>query len=230
MLLTDETGSATATLAYSAFGEPVGDAAALPTRYQFAGGHGYESGLLTLPGAPGTVPLTFQHLGARWYQPNTGRFIQRDPIGLAGGMNVYAYCGNNPTANVDPNGMLANPYPVWDWEEFWDLVGQGMVIGGITGGLTTPAGAGTGPGIVVGGVGGFVWYGGKYSSMYATACTSDLWKAIWDAQKKRVEADERARSSGVTFPPPLQPRPAQEHRVTTGRWVKGPGNEPFWIP
>jgi RHS repeat-associated protein len=113
MLLTDETASATATLAYSAFGEPVGDPAALPTRYQFAGGHGYESGLLTLPAAPGTAPLTFQHLGARWYQPNTARFIQRDPIGLGGGMNLYSYCVNNPVAVTDPSGLVPPEGTTW---------------------------------------------------------------------------------------------------------------------
>ena len=78
-------------------------------RYQAIrrGGYGYESDLLWLNGAPGTAPITLQHLGARWYQPEIGRFVQRDPIGIDGGINVYAYCSNNPLAAVDPEGLLS---------------------------------------------------------------------------------------------------------------------------
>jgi RHS repeat-associated protein len=35
-------------------------------------------------------------LGHRYYDPGTGRFINRDPIGYAGGENLYGYAGNNP--------------------------------------------------------------------------------------------------------------------------------------
>ena len=28
--------------------------------------------------------------------PSIGRFITRDPVGYEGGINLYAYCGNNP--------------------------------------------------------------------------------------------------------------------------------------
>jgi RHS repeat-associated protein len=41
---------------------------------------------------------------ARWYSPETGRFISEDPIGLAGGINLYAYVGNNPLMYTDPSG------------------------------------------------------------------------------------------------------------------------------
>ena len=38
---------------------------------------GYESGLLVLAGSnPRLSPVTLQHLGHRWYQPDTGRFVQ----------------------------------------------------------------------------------------------------------------------------------------------------------
>ena len=41
-------------------------------------------------------------LGHRYYDPSAGRFLNRDPIGMAGGVNVYAYCGNGPLGVVDP--------------------------------------------------------------------------------------------------------------------------------
>jgi RHS repeat-associated protein len=38
----------------------------------------------------------FVYLRNRWYDPQTGRFLTQDPIGLAGGVNLYSYAGNNP--------------------------------------------------------------------------------------------------------------------------------------
>lgn len=40
----------------------------------------------------------------RYYDPSTGRWITRDPIGVAGGVNLYAYCQSGPVANADPSG------------------------------------------------------------------------------------------------------------------------------
>jgi len=47
----------------------------------------------------------FVYLRNRWYDPGTGRFLTQDPIGLAGGVNLYAYAGNNPVAYTDPFGL-----------------------------------------------------------------------------------------------------------------------------
>ncbi|AJQ94757.1 RHS repeat domain-containing protein [Gynuella sunshinyii] len=46
----------------------------------------------------------------RYYDPRTGRYISHDPIGLAGGLNVYQYCPN-PVEWVDPLRLSCKEVP-----------------------------------------------------------------------------------------------------------------------
>jgi RHS repeat-associated protein len=46
----------------------------------------------------------------RDYSPSTGRYTEGDPIGLAGGINIYAYVELNPLKLADPTGL-----DEWDW-------------------------------------------------------------------------------------------------------------------
>jgi len=45
------------------------------------------------------------YYGLRYYSPERGRFLNRDPIGEEGGANLYRFVGNNPVTNVDVWGL-----------------------------------------------------------------------------------------------------------------------------
>jgi RHS repeat-associated protein len=47
----------------------------------------------------------FYYFVRRYYDPNLQRWPNRDPIQEAGGLNLYAYVGNNPISGVDPLGL-----------------------------------------------------------------------------------------------------------------------------
>jgi len=45
----------------------------------------------------------------RDYDAGTARYVQSDPIGLAGGINTSSYARSNPVARKDPSGLLDQP-------------------------------------------------------------------------------------------------------------------------
>lgn len=73
----------------------------------------------------------------RYYAPQDCRYLQPDPIGQAGGLNVFPYAGQRPTVFIDPEGEFMGP-----------AVG---VAAGSTGAATASAGVGTGAAATIGG-------------------------------------------------------------------------------
>ena len=66
------------------------------------------------------------YLQTRYYDPEVGRFISPDNTDYAtvqtvNGLNLYAYCGNNPVMRTDSNGT--------SWSDFWSSVGR--FVGGL---------------------------------------------------------------------------------------------------
>jgi len=67
----------------------------------------------------------------RDYDPQTGRYLESDPIGLDGGLNTYVYVGAKPLGLVDPRGLKSQAQCVLDAfaKNYIDMRNAG-VIGG----------------------------------------------------------------------------------------------------
>ena len=89
-LVTDEHRNVQNSYQYDAFGMPLGTTEKLNNRIRYTGQQ-YDE-------------LTEQYyLRARYYNPVAGRFMQED-VYQGDGLNLYAYCGNNPVVYDDPSG------------------------------------------------------------------------------------------------------------------------------
>ena len=115
----------------------------------------------------------------RYYDPEIGRYISPDPIGLEGGMNLYAYVGNDPVNWMDPWGLT--PAGTAIGGTVGGVLGGwgGSIIGGIAGGaggtLALPGGGTIAGGITGAEIGGYTgaaggviagaWIGDKISDL-----------------------------------------------------------------
>ncbi len=80
---------------YDAFGNEVSSSGSWQGPFQYGGAFGYHT----------DSDYGLKHLGARYYDPTTGRFLSRDPI--KDGRNWYAYARGNPVQFADPTGLFA---------------------------------------------------------------------------------------------------------------------------
>jgi len=94
--LSDASGNLVATYAYDPYGRLTASTGTVTNPFQFAGGYtDSESG--------------FQYLQARYYDPNTGQFLTRDPA-TATSRSPYGYVHGDPLNASDPTGLLDLPF------------------------------------------------------------------------------------------------------------------------
>ena len=92
--MTNSSGNIVNKYAYDEFGKVLSQEEAIPNPFKYVGQFGVmdeENGLF--------------YMRARYYDPEVGRFINKDPIGFLGGLNIYAYVENNPVNHIDPEGL-----------------------------------------------------------------------------------------------------------------------------
>jgi RHS repeat-associated protein len=156
-VLTDATGA----IAWEAHYRPFGDA--------------ITSGSLTFslrfPGQYHDAETGLHYNWHRYYDPQTGRYLTSDPIGLVGGLNPYAYAHGNPIANTDPTGLAV--------EAAWDIaniaLGISQTVSDIRDGdyrAALVSGGATGVDILAAAVP-FI-PGGASSTLKAARCASDI--------------------------------------------------------
>ena len=108
VFVTDGQGEIRNSYQYDAFGIPLETTEQLNNRIRYTGQQ-YDD-------------VTGQYyLRARYYNPVAGRFMQED-IYQGDGLNLYAYCGNNPVVYYDPSGYASTLDP-WEYIDPSNLVG-----------------------------------------------------------------------------------------------------------
>ena len=115
--IVDENGNVQNRYAYDAWGKITAKEETIPNRFTYYGQQ--------------IDPITQQYyLRARFYNPIIGRFTQEDTY-RGDGLNLYAYCANNPVYYVDPSGFYKEV-----WKDF--SAGQGVI-------MVSPEGTAYGP-------------------------------------------------------------------------------------
>ena len=84
-------------LMYDEFGVVLTDTNPCFIPFGFAGGN-YDSA------------TNLVRFGAKDYEPRVGRWTTKEPLGFAGGLNFYAYAGNDPINFVEPDGLKTYPF------------------------------------------------------------------------------------------------------------------------
>jgi len=100
VMATDAAGNVVGEYAYTTFGEQLSSVGDFVPRFTFSSKERDASGLV--------------YFGFRYYSPVLCRWIFEDPIGEAGGINLYEAFASNPVNFIDPYGDDIADYN-WDW-------------------------------------------------------------------------------------------------------------------
>jgi len=94
--MTDANGNPTDLVEYSPYGTTTYRGGTNDTPFLYNGRFGVQ-----------TDPNGLLYMRARYYNPYISRFINADPSGFGGGLNVYLFCNGNPISETDPFGLCA---------------------------------------------------------------------------------------------------------------------------
>jgi RHS repeat-associated protein len=124
---------------------------------------------IRLAGTEFDQEIKLYYMRARYYDPQLGRFLSEDPAGIAGGLDLYRYSGNDPINSRDPTGLTErvpscvgilvirdgveepctaetlSAIDTWLWRNFGEHLTEAFATGGSWGfGFTGAAGGGGG--------------------------------------------------------------------------------------
>src|SRR5262249_1173657 len=94
--LSNSAGALAQTYTFDSFGRLTNSSGSLINPFQYTGRE-FDS------------DTSLYYYRARYYDPEVGRFISEDPIGVEGGINLFAYTDNSPVRWADPFGLQAKP-------------------------------------------------------------------------------------------------------------------------
>jgi RHS repeat-associated protein len=126
--LTDSTENIQAQYNYDPYGRVSKSQGSLDSDFEYAGYYNHG-------------PSGLNQAVHRFYSPSLARWINRDPIGEQGGLNLYGYVSNEPTVGIDPSGhfLFLVPLAVEVGTITAEIVAGGLIGVGIGIGLTLPS-------------------------------------------------------------------------------------------
>jgi RHS repeat-associated protein len=154
--MTDHTGSVVVRYDYDPYGRQTQLIGSLSSDFGFAGYYVH---------APSGLNLTL----FRAYDPDSGRWLNQDPIGERGGINLYDYVQNNPVNRVDPLGLWGIAFGNNSGSSYFNIgwgnpslyfspdVFNNPISGGVIASGSVEGGAGLGSGASLSGGGGLFY-------------------------------------------------------------------------
>jgi RHS repeat-associated protein len=115
--VTNAARAVAASYVYDSFGQTTMQTQIVTSPYGFTGRE-FSNGDGNAPGPE------LYYYRARYYDPNVGRFLSEDPIGMVGGINFYVYTSNDPVRMIDPLGLVQITFDtsytrLGFWESLW---------------------------------------------------------------------------------------------------------------